>query len=414
MINVFYDSYRILYKVYGEGAYLKAALNLTDIEEKNRAFTTKLSYGVLDKDIELSYAIKYFAPKTPKAAVRLVLKIAMYAFRYLGKKPYAVADAAVELVKKMGKGGASGFVNAFLRKYFTTEIPLPEDAEERISVKYSYPLFLVKAVVSEYGAARAERLFAAENGKTCLVFYGADGEEYLKNLGKEYEKTPFEGVFLVKNFVRNADYDKGIYTYQALPSVAICEAVEPCEKLLDCCAAPGGKSVRLSYKCGAVTAFDIHPHRVELINAYKARMNRENVSAEVWDSTVFKPELKECFDAVLCDAPCSGTGVINDDPDIKLNRTEESVKELVEIQHAILAAAAGYVKKGGYLYYSTCSILKEENADQVKRFLAENADFTLVPINSPLPHEDRDGANAFLPDISGGLGFFVAKLLKRG
>ena len=271
----------------------------------------------------------------------------------------------------------------------------------------------MKAVVNEYGAARAERLFSAENGKTCLVFYGADGGEYLKNLGKEYEKTPFEGVFLVKNFVRNADYDKGIYTYQALPSVAICEAVEPCEKLLDCCAAPGGKSVRLSYKCGAVTAFDIHPHRVELINAYKTRMKRENVSAEVWDSTVFKPELKESFDAVLCDAPCSGTGVINDDPDIKLNRTEESVKELVEIQHAILAAAAGYVKKGGYLYYSTCSILKEENADQVKRFLAENADFTLVPINSPLPHEDKDGANAFLPDISGGLGFFVAKLLKR-
>lgn len=117
---------------------------------------------------------------------------------------------------------------------------------------------------------------------------------------------------------------------------------------------------------------------------------------------------------MLCDAPCSGTGVINDDPDIKLNRTEESVKELVEIQHAILAAAAGYVKKGGYLYYSTCSILKEENADQVKRFLAENADFTLVPINSPLPHENKGGANAFLPDISGGLGFFVAKLLKRG
>lgn len=412
MINAFYDSYRVLNKVYGDGAYIKAALSSTDVEEKNRAFTTKLSYGVLDKDIELSYAIKYLAPKTPKAAVRLVLKIAMFAFKYLEKKPYAVADAAVELVKKMGKGGASGFVNAFLRKYFTTEIPLPKDEEERLSIKYSCPAFLVKSVVEEYGTARTEKIFSAQNCKTCLVFYDTDGEQYLKKLGKEYENTPFNNVFLVKNFIRNEDYDKGVYTYQALPSVAICDVVEPCEKLLDCCAAPGGKSVRLSYKCKEITSFDVHPHRVELINAYKARMKRENITANVWDSTVFRPELKERFDAVLCDAPCSGTGVINDDPDIKLNRTKESVKELVEIQHAILAAAAGYVKKGGYLYYSTCSILKEENTDAVRRFLAENSDFKLVPINSPLPHEDKDGANAFLPDISGGLGFFAAKMQK--
>lgn len=414
MINAFYDSFRILNKVYGEGAYFKQALSSTDIEEKNRAFTTKLCYGVLDKDIELSYAIKFLAPKTPKAAIRLVLKIATYAFKYLGKKPYAVADAAVELVKKMGKGGASGFVNAFLRKYFVTEIPLPKEENERISVKYSCPLFIVKAMVSEYGAERAEKIFAAENGKTCLVFYERNGEEYLQNLGKEYEKTPFENVFLLKNFVRNEDYDKGVYTYQALPSVAICEEVEPCEKLLDCCAAPGGKSVRLSYKCGEITSFDIHPHRVELIKAYAARMKRNNISAEVWDSAVFKNELIGSFDAVLCDVPCSGTGVMADDPDIKLNRTEENVRELNEIQCKILAAAAGYVKKGGFLYYSTCSMLKCENEDIVKAFLAEHKDFAIERINSPLLHEDKGGANAFLPDISGGLGFFVAKMKKLG
>lgn len=413
MINAFYDSFRILNKVYGEGAYFKQALSSTDIEEKNRAFTTKLCYGVLDKDIELSYAIKYLAPKTPKAAIRLVLKIAMYAFKYLQKKPYAVADAAVELVKKMGKGGASGFVNAFLRKYFVAEIPLPEEEQERISVKYSYPLFIVKQIIAEYGTERAEKIFAAGNGKTCLVFYETDGEEYLQDLGKEYEKTPFENVFLVKNFVRNSDYDSGVYTYQALPSAAICDLVEPCEKLLDCCAAPGGKSVRLSYKCESVTSFDIHPHRVELINAYIARMKRKNITAEVWDSTIFKTELKESFDAVLCDVPCSGTGVIGDDPDIKLNRTEENVRELNEIQRAILSAAAGYVKKGGCLYYSTCSILKCENEDVVNAFLAEHKDFTIERVNSPLPHEDKGGANAFLPDISGGLGFFAAKMKRR-
>ena len=141
-------------------------------------------------------------------------------------------------------------------------------------------------------------------------------------------------------------------------------------------------------------------------------MKRNNISAEVWDSAVFKNELKESFDAVLCDVPCSGTGVMADDPDIKLNRTEENVRELNEIQRKILSASAGYVKKGGFIYYSTCSMLKYENEDIVNAFLAEHKDFVIERINSPLPHEDKGGANAFLPDISGGLGFFIAKMKK--
>lgn len=409
MINLFYDCYRVLNKVYGEGAYLKRALLDVDIEEKNRAATTKICYGVLDKDYELSYAIKYLAPKTPRAAVRTVLKTAMYTYKYLGKKPYAVADAAVELVKKLGKGGAAGFVNAFLRKYFKTDIPLPEEISERLSAQYSYPLFAVKELLKEYGKERAEKIVSAENCKTTLAFYGTDGAEYLKNLGAEYEKTPFDNVFTLKNFVRNEDYDKGVYTYQALPSVAICEAVEPCEKLLDCCAAPGGKSVRLSFKCKEIMAWDVHPHRVELISAYKRRMGRENIKEEARDATKFYADCADKFDAVLCDCPCSGTGVINDNPDIKLNREAEDVVSLVKTQTAILDNAAKYVKKGGYLYYSTCSVLKSENSDVAEEFLKGHENYEICPINSPLPHEDKKGANAFLPDISGGLGFFVAK-----
>ena len=410
MINLFYDCYRVLNKVYGEGAYLKRALCDVDIEEKNRAATTKICYGVLDKDYELSYAIKYLAQKTPKAAVRTVLKTAMYTYKYLGKKPYVVADAAVELVKKLGKGGAAGFVNAFLRKYFKTDIPLPTEVSERFSVKYSYPQFAVKELLNEYGEERTEKIISAENGKTTLVFYGTDGEEYLKKLGAEYEKTPFDNVFSLKNFVRNGDYDKGIYTYQVLPSVAICDIVDPCEKLLDCCAAPGGKSIRLSYKCKSVYSWDVYPHRVELITAYKARMGRDNVEEKVCDATVFHPECENAFDAVLCDCPCSGTGVINDNPDIKLNREAEDILSLVKTQTAILDNAARYVKKGGYLYYSTCSVLKSENEDRVTDFLNRHDNYEICRVNSPLPHENRGGANAFLPDISGGLGFFAAKL----
>ena len=410
MINYFYDCYTILNKVYSEKSFIKQAINSTFIEEKNRAITTKTCYGVLDKDIELSYYISKLADKSPKLAIRTILKISMYAIKYLNKKEYSVTKNAVELVKKLGKGGAGGFVNAFLRKFINTNIDLPKNQTEYLSVKYSYPEFAVKELLKTYGKDRTESIISAENSKTSLVFYDINGEEYLKNLGVDFEATPFENVFLAKNFVRNEDYDKGLYTYQALGSVAICDVIEPCNKILDCCAAPGGKSIRLSYKCGEVVSFDVHEHRVTLIEEYKSRMGRENVTARVQDSKVLNESLLSSFDAVLCDAPCSGLGVVNDNPDIKLNREENSINELNCEQLGILRSVCKYVKIGGYLYYSTCSVLDRENIEIINAFMSDKTDFEIVSIDSKLPHETIKGTNVFLPDISGGLGFYVAKL----
>ncbi len=410
MINYFYDCYTILNKVYSEKTYIKQAINGTFIEEKNRAITTKTCYGVLDKDIELSYYISYLCDKSPKLAIRTILKISMYAIRYLDKKEYAVTKNAVELVKKLGKGGASGFVNAFLRKFISTDVKLPSVKNEHLSIKYSYPKFAIEELLKRYDESRVEKIISAENINTSLCFYGVDGEKYLSEKQIEFSKTPFENVFLAKNFIRNPDYDKGVYTYQALGSVAICDIVEPCEKLLDCCAAPGGKSVRLSYKATSVTSWDIHPHRVELINEYKNRMNRQNITACVQDSKVLVPSLKGQFDAVLCDAPCSGLGVVNDNPDIKLNREESDVKALNKEQLEILKTVSQYVKVGGYLYYSTCSILDSENIDIINAFMRDINGFEICEIDSKLQHETIMGTNLFLPDVSSGLGFYVAKL----
>ncbi len=410
MINYFYDCYTILNKVYSEKTYIKQAINNTFIEEKNRAITTKTCYGVLDKDIELSYYISRLADKSPKLVIRTILKISMYAIKYMGKKEYAVTKNAVELVKKLGKGGASGFVNAFLRKFISTEITLPNVKNEHLSIKYSYPEFAVKELLLRYDDKRVESIISAENINTCLCFYGVKGDKYLSERNIEYKETPFENVYLAKNFIRNSDYDKGVYTYQALGSVAICDIVEPCEKLLDCCAAPGGKSIRLSYKVKSVTSWDIHPHRVELINEYKSRMNRQNIFADVNDSKVFCKDLVGGFDAVLCDAPCSGLGVVNDNPDIKLNREESSIKELNKEQLEILKTVSSYVKVGGYLYYSTCSILDSENIAIINAFMRDINGFEICEIDSKLQHEKVCGTNLFLPDISGGLGFYVAKL----
>ncbi len=410
MINWFYDCYRILNKVYGEGAFIKQAIADVDIEEKNRAATVKLCYGVLDKEIELSYYLKYLTQKTPKLSIRTVVKICMYAIKYLGKKPYAVIDSGVELVKKLGKGGASGFTNAVLRKFINGEIPFPKDRAEYLSVKYSYPLFAVLSLVKFYGEERTEKIISAGNAKNTLVFYGVDGKEYLTALNTEFESTPFDNVYSVRNFRRNQDFEDGKYTFQALGSVAICEVVEPVKKLLDCCSAPGGKSVRLSFKCDSVTAWDIHPHRVELIKSYARRMGRTNISAEEKDSRVFDPEYANKFDAVLCDSPCTGLGVLNDNPDIRLNREENNLKEILKEQSAILDNVCKYVKVGGHLYYSTCSVLPEENIYRIREFLKVHKEYIPIEIDSALPHEKIDCGLSFLPDISGGLGFFVAKL----
>lgn len=413
MVNYFYDCYVVLNKVYSEKAFIKQALNSTFIEEKNRSIITKTCYGVLDKEVELSFYVKALADKNPKLVIRTILKIAMYAIKYLEKKPYAVIDNAVTLTKKLGKGGMSGFVNAILRKFVNSNIELPKNHIENLSVKYSYPEFAVKRLIADYNLDTAEKIMASENKKTCVVFYNEKGEEYLNNLNIKYEKTPFDNVFLCDNFTRNADYDKGVYTFQALGSVAICDAVDKCDSILDACAAPGGKSVRLSFKCDSVTSFDIHSHRVELIEEYKARLKRDNIVTAVRDSKIFYKEYENAFSSVLVDAPCSGFGVVNDNPDMKINRDEEGLKTLINEQMSILNTVCRYVKDGGCLYYSTCSIFREENILQVERFLSEHKEFSLEKLDSKISAINEKGTLQFLPHISGGLGFFVAKLKKN-
>lgn len=410
MINYFYDCYTILNKVYSDGAFVKQAINSSLIEEKNRALTIKTVYGVLDKDIELSYILKRIADKSPKLAIRTILKISMYAIKYLKKKEYAVVQNAVELTKKLGKSGASGFVNAFLRKFINSTIELPKDTVEYLSIKYSWPEFAVRSLLSTYGRERTEKIISVENTKNYLFFPNGNGEKYLTAKNATYSSTVFDKLFAVENFVRDKGYDLGEYTYQALGSYAICDEVEPCDLLLDCCAAPGGKSINLSYKCKNVISWDIHEHRVGLINDYKSRMNRDNISASLVDAKSYISEFVDSFDAVLCDAPCSGLGVLNENPDIKLNRRESDIAELNKEQLAILHSVCKYVKVGGYLYYSTCSILSEENINIIKKFLDSNDSFEICPINSKLTHQDVLGTNAFLPDVSQGAGFYLAKL----
>ena len=407
MTNPFYDPYRVLCKVYGEGARLKLALSGTDLEEINRARTVRTVYGVLEHDRYLSRCIMAFAEKTPKQSVRILLKIALYNLIYLEKPRYYVADTAVELIKKLGKGGMAGFVNAFLRKFDEGKVTLPEGAEG-LGVRSNYPLFAVRRILKEYGARAEDILFAKSHGVTVRFVRGE--ENYLS---RPHEETPFPHVFIFPHFVRDEGFDRGDYTFQSVGSVAICSVVEPCEELLDACAAPGGKSVLLSGKCARVTASELHEHRTALIQSYCARMGTTNVRAETGDSSVFRPEWEDRFDGVLCDVPCSGLGTLAENPDLALHKEESDLKSLNAAQSAIFENCSRYVKAGGHLYYSTCSLLQEENDKIVGAFLKAHPAFEVCAADCPLPHERTKYGLQFLPDTAFGAGFYVAKLRRK-
>ena len=415
MVNLIYDAYRVLFHVYSEKAFIKQAINGEVIEPLNKNAVIKICYGVVENDIYLEYLISKLCSKRPKLPIRILLKISIFCIKFLNKHPYAITDNAVELCKKLGKSGMSGFLNAILRKYISNpDIKLPSNELEALSIEYSYPLFAVKELVSDYGIEQAKQVMAYDNVVTYLRFAkDVNGEEYLSSLKVDYQNTPFTNCFALSNFTREKGFFEGKYTFQSIGSIAICNIVGKGEKLLDACAAPGGKSVYLAERFSSITACELHPHRVKLIEEYTSRMHANNVNAVQADSSVFNPSFELAFDAVLCDVPCSGFGVVKDNPDIKINREYENLNQLNEIQLKILNNAARYVKSGGSLYYSTCSVFKRENDKIIEQFIKQNGDcFIVEQIDSVLTHKKTQFGLQFLPNISSGAGFYVCKLQK--
>lgn len=406
MTNPLVDPYFVLTKVYANGQFLKQALASTPIEPLNKGRTVKICYGVLDKDYYLEHIIGANTKERPKTAVRTILKIALYMLEFMSKHDYMVVDSAVELTKKLGKGGASGFVNAFLRGYKLPEEPLNKD--EAIALKTSTPLWLVKKIRRSYKGEAEAILSAPSLGQG--VRFVAGSEAYAD---KPHVKTPFNDLLIFNNFERDEGFFCGDYTFQSVGSAAICNAVAPCQNLLDACAAPGGKSAYLAQKCKSVTSCELHEHRVKLIEEYFARMGVKNAVAMQADSSVYNKQFDSAFDGVLCDVPCSGTGVINENPDIKLNRSEGDIAALATIQSKILNNCAKYVKVGGTLYYSTCSILPEENDSVAVAFLNAHPNFTVDIPTSPLAHQKTKYGLQFLPHISLGAGFYLTAFKRK-
>ena len=409
MTNPFCDPYLVLSKVYGGGAYLKQALADTPMEEANRARTVKISYGVLENDGYFNDCIRAFAPKSPKLPVRILLKISLYLLLFMNKPRYMITDNAVELCKKLGKGGAAGFLNAFLRAFDAEKVPVPADKIAVLAQKYSYPAYAVRRLLKEYGD-EAEKILAFRENKACVRFACSQEEENV--LARGGEKTPFDHVYRFSSFRRGEGYDEGKYTFQSIGSIAVCDAVEPAERFLDACAAPGGKSLTLAEAMqdkGQLVSGEFVPARVPLLQQAFDRCGITCAVAVENDATQHNSDWPT-FDRVLCDVPCSGLGVIAKKPDIRY-KDLDGIENLLAAQQKILQNGADSLAENGRLVYSTCTVNDKENQAQVEKFLSANPDFHVVLPKTALPGADITPLGTlFLPHRTGTDGFFAAIL----
>lgn len=405
-------SYDVLSNIFKNKAFGSIELSKKLGYANNAAWVTKLVYGVLEKNVELEYYLSCLAKKRPQASVVIVLKMGMYCLSYMDSMPdYAVVDNMVDLTAFIGKRQLKGFVNSLLKNYIANKPSLPEDRVERLSVEASVPLWIVSKYVKQYGYDTTRGFLTASSVQEEHIRPNTRLTS-LKHLCEICDRKDIKyrlsdcGGMWVKNDKKLRDlFNNGLITIQSATSMRCVQAmqIKSGDKVLDMCAAPGGKSLYIAEQAPnvEVVACELHPHRVELIQSYINRMQASGISVMEQDSTQFLAGFEGLFDKVLCDVPCSGLGVAKKKPDIYLSLDMQGVEELTKTQYALLTNACKYAKIGGKVIYSTCTLLREENYNIVGRFVKENPEWTV------------ESFKQYLPDDQGTDGFFVAVLARK-
>jgi 16S rRNA (cytosine967-C5)-methyltransferase len=348
----------------------------------------------------------------------------------------AAVNTAVQLCTETGMEGLKGVCNGILRNLIRKkeELVFPDPEEEpdlAASVRCSLPVWLWKLLKEHYGAEDAEKIAtfrSASEGWTLRPnLTRVQDEEFEKILEKkvwEKEKTDLPHAWKIRgamNIARDADFLNGSFSIMTPGSMMACLAMDPRrgKQILDCCAAPGGKTcymAELMGGTGRVQAWDIHEHRTALIEAQARRLGLENIRPMVRDAGKKREDLYRSMDGVLLDAPCTGLGMLAEKPDIKLRITEESLKELTGIQQKLLDTVCEYVKPGGTLVYSTCSVLPEENEMQVERFLSDHPEFEVCELPETIPQryrEHRKKGLQLLEFRDGVEGFYLCRMKRK-
>ena len=419
---------------------LDRALSAVRLSPEDRRLAASIFYFAVENRLRIEWTLGKLMETRPEPVVSDVLHIAAAQLLFMDRIPdHAAVDEAVKQVRAAGRGGLDKLVNGVLRSLIRArdagELALPdraESAEEFLSVRYSLALPAVRRLVAAYGVERTEALLAHSPETREITVRPnharigrADFEALLDEAHLSWRRGGVDDAYILSDAAGLADlpaYRAGLFSIQSEGSMlaALAVGARPGMRILDACAAPGGKTCLMAERMGAsgrVFAWDVHAHRVELIRAAARRLGLDNVRPSVRDARRTDPDMALSMDAVLVDAPCSGLGVMWDKPDIRFRATEESLSQVIPLQREILDACAEMVRPGGLLVYSTCTILPEENEAQARAFLERHPEFEPDGGAEWLPEALRghlaDGRIQLMPDRDGIEGFFIARMRRR-
>lgn len=417
-------------------SYLKRILREQDLDRRDAALATRLCFGVLQNKILLDWRLANFC-KIPlerlETRVLCNLRVATYQLLFLDKiPPSAAVDQAVELTRKHCKNPrAAGMVNGILRTMLrqnATHLPQGKDELDTLSIRYSHPRWLVEALTHALGGEHVAALLEANNQQpptsvqvNTIRFTTQQVMDALQADGITGEPHPWlpDCLYLwgMGNLERLEVFQHGgFYVQDCAARMTVSAAgVTAGSRVLDACASPGGKSFAAAIAMGnngEIVSCDIHPHKIKLLEAGRNRLGLSVITPRLQNGTQYKQEWKDYFDTVLVDAPCSGLGIIRKKPDIRY-KDPEALKNLPVIQHSLLDNCARYVKPGGIMLYSTCTLLPKENDEVIDAFLASHPQFVLEAFE--LPHfGTQPGKLTLWPHIHHTDGFFIAKLRRKG
>jgi 16S rRNA (cytosine967-C5)-methyltransferase len=438
---------KIICDIDKKGAYSNIALNKYfkghDYRILDKAFITDMVYGTLKWKLTIDFFVEKFSSvKIKKLSpwILNILRLGIYQLIFTDKIPESAAcNESVKLAKKYGHMASSRYVNAVLRNIARNRdnIEYPDrmkDIEGYLSVKYSHPQWMVNGWLNRFGEEFTEGLLISNNETPPFIVrvntLKISCDELiaeLKNKGFEAKRTRYmDDALVIENpasVFESETYKQGCFQVQDESSMLVGRVLgsKPGEFVMDVCSAPGGKSTYIAQMMGNkgdVLARDVHEHKIALIDEAKKRLGLDIIKTEVFDATLFDKELEGKADRVLVDAPCTGFGIIRRKPDIKWSRNLEDKREIIKLQEKILDTSSKYVKPGGVLVYSTCTIEREENEEVVENFTKANREFDLEDISNYLAEgfckeTAKKGYIQLYPHIDGTDGFFIARMRRR-
>ncbi|MEQ1765350.1 MAG: 16S rRNA (cytosine(967)-C(5))-methyltransferase RsmB [Pyrinomonadaceae bacterium] len=415
-------AYEILIRVERDRAYSSALLPRYESElgEKDAGLCHQIVLGILRRKLYLDERIREHAgAKKIDIEVLTALRIGAYQLLELDRIPdHSAVNDSVGLVQRARKVSAKGFVNAILRRIASepTALEMGDDLDA-LSIKLSHPKWLLEGWIRQFGHERAISI-AGANNLPSRIAYRPTGKELSLDI-EGYPSDIVDGALTVSSLTGGlrelAEQGKIYFQDEASQLVANLVAVPEGGRFLDVCASPGGKTslIALKNRTATIVAGDIYHPRVEFLRSNCIRQGIYTVQVAQYDAVVSLPFAKDSFDTILVDAPCSGTGTIGSNPEIRYSLRPEDIEELSRKQLSILLSASKLVKPGGRFYYSTCSLEREENQEVVAAFLTHAKDFTVAPTNGNLRFVTEEGFGRTFPDRDGTDGFFFATLVRR-